>query len=747
MASVPFNNLITFSRGSNATLTGSNGLIQYAPNNLLTFSEQFDNAGWNKTAVTVTANTTAAPDGTSTADAVFDTTANSLHYVQQAPTLTAGQTIVISFYAKANTLSRVLVRENSVTGFSVSFDLSSGTILATNGSVTGSITSVGNGWYRCAMVQGIGTTGVTGYGIFTLPAGGSTFANATYVGTGQSVYLWGAQLELGSAATTYNSTTVKNLLGFSEAFDNAAWVKTNASIVTGAQANPVNGAFNAQKLMENTANGQHQTYGSSTTVSGGIYTFSVYVKAAGRSFFSLYPQSGTAASAVFNLNTGTSANGSDTTNLISHSIQNVGSGWYRCSITFATTGTSVLSVLYLRDSAGAATAPLYTGDGSSGVYIYGAQLSDSASLDPYVPTPAAAPSSTAYYGPRFDYDPVTLAPKGILIEEQRTNLVLQTSDFTAASWAAAVSGTSTRTNNGTALGFMSATVTATSADGGIRQVLTGLTAAQVYTLSFYIQSAATSVRVRLENSISTYGAFITVIINPSNGTASAPSGFTSVTATPFGAGYLYKLTLPAAGGTLIANLEWIITASGDTMQLGMPQFEAGAFATSYIPTVASTVTRSADVATINGSLFSQWYAQTQGTFVFEGDSVTTTGIPYAVLASDGGFSNRFGLYRSDNYGVGLITNSGVTQLQIFSAPSIVANVPFKMAVAAQTNNGNFSFNGSIGTNDTSITMPAVNRLSLASGPSGGADQLNGHIRSINFIPARAADFQLQVLST
>lgn len=85
---------ITFSRTTNATLTNSAGLVANAPMNLLTFSEQFDNAAWNPTQVTVTANAATAPDGTTTADKVIATTVDTSHILYQGITPTTGVSYV-----------------------------------------------------------------------------------------------------------------------------------------------------------------------------------------------------------------------------------------------------------------------------------------------------------------------------------------------------------------------------------------------------------------------------------------------------------------------------------------------------------------------------------------------------------------------------------------------------------------------------------------------------------------------------
>ena len=151
MASVPFNNLITFSRGSNATLTGSNGLIQYAPNNLVLNSEQFDNAVWTKLNSTATANTAVSPDGTTTADTVTSTVNNAASNVNATSTKTSGITYSFSIFVKRGTVKRVIVgQQYGAFSFSDSiFDLETLTwVLSGGGGTVLSYTDYGNGWIR-----------------------------------------------------------------------------------------------------------------------------------------------------------------------------------------------------------------------------------------------------------------------------------------------------------------------------------------------------------------------------------------------------------------------------------------------------------------------------------------------------------------------------------------------------------------------------------------------------------------------
>ena len=118
---------VTFTRGSNATLVDSTGKIVYAPANLVTYSEQFDNAAWIKYEGTVTANATTAPDGTTTADAFIEsTTATTDHRLTFAGASAAvGQNLTLSVYAKANGRNFIAlfsVTENKGKYFSIPAD-------------------------------------------------------------------------------------------------------------------------------------------------------------------------------------------------------------------------------------------------------------------------------------------------------------------------------------------------------------------------------------------------------------------------------------------------------------------------------------------------------------------------------------------------------------------------------------------------------------------------------------------------
>jgi hypothetical protein len=170
--------------------------------NLVTFSEQLNNAAWTKDRVTVTANVTTAPDGTVSAEKVVDTLqGNNAYRIYNGATLSA-ISYSASFYVKAAEYSWVYIRIGN--SLRVWFNVTTGVVGGADSGMAGRIENAGNGWYRCTAII---TTATAGGGFALL---GLTNANnvETYTPTtgGQGVFVWGAQLEAGAYATSYIPT-------------------------------------------------------------------------------------------------------------------------------------------------------------------------------------------------------------------------------------------------------------------------------------------------------------------------------------------------------------------------------------------------------------------------------------------------------------------------------------------------------------------------------------------------------------
>ncbi len=170
--------------------------------NLLTFSEQFDNGAWAKTAASVTPNAALAPDGTATAD-LITATANGAGMSQDVSGY-SGATATLSAYFKkgnvSNSLNSLLIR-NQTAGtnlIAARVNLDTGGITYLAGSSGAVVQDVGGGWWRLIIT----TTAFTSGNILRANVlGGYSSAASEYS------YIWGAQLELGSVATDYQKVT------------------------------------------------------------------------------------------------------------------------------------------------------------------------------------------------------------------------------------------------------------------------------------------------------------------------------------------------------------------------------------------------------------------------------------------------------------------------------------------------------------------------------------------------------------
>jgi hypothetical protein len=369
--------------------------------------------------------------------------------------------------------------------------------------------------------------------------------------------------------------------------------------------------------------------------------------------------------------------------------------------------------------------------------------------------------SAAVNAPRFDYDPATLQPRGLLVEEQRTNLALYSNTFSDATWIAVVTKNLVANNAMGPDGAMSAsTITdnSTTAFEGIRQNFTVPNDTTTYVFSIYVAktSGGTSSTFGVNLSL-TGGTSATSFmrVNTDNGvrlnglgTVQDAGSFwrisSTITNNATGNVALGFSVYPATAGNGI--LGDVVTATGSAVIWGA-QIEVATFATSYIPTVASTVTRSADVTTMTGTNFSQWYNQIEGTFVVGYATLDVTfSVPKPTAAvHDGTANNRIYGYVSTATPVVFVTTGGVTQATI-TRPNVAANVANKMAFAYIENNIALSSNGSAAGTDTSATIPTVNQLNIGVFIPTSV-YLNGHIRAITYYNTRLPDAQLQALTT
>ena len=169
--------------------------------NLLTHTEQFDNAAWVKTNATVTANAAVAPDGTTTADKLIETATTGVHFAEQVPVMGASPHTASAYFKAAEYATASIFLTQSGNNGAV-FDLAAGTVVSvtTGAGNTAAIVDAGNGWYRCSVTNN-GSADISDAVRFG-PRNSALVPTNSGDGT-SGVLIWGAQLETTATATAY----------------------------------------------------------------------------------------------------------------------------------------------------------------------------------------------------------------------------------------------------------------------------------------------------------------------------------------------------------------------------------------------------------------------------------------------------------------------------------------------------------------------------------------------------------------
>jgi hypothetical protein len=562
-----------------------------------------------------------------------------------------------------------------------------------------------------------------------------------------------------STSGTYVDSTgvlrsaVTNLLLRSEEFE-TTWGRTGIlAFGSGSVVNAIpapNGSITADLITEDTATSAHAVSQGSVT-SGVTYTISVYAKAAGRTRLQItgLGAEGQGFFTDYNLSSVTVSNAPP-----GSSIADVGNGWCRCVMPITASSTAG-PIFRLRDASGSSN---YTGDGTSGIYLWGAQLEQSTTVGEYIPT-----TSTINSAPRFDHDPTTLESLGLLVEEQRTNLITDSSLTTVGGSPGATITSSTETNPenisfcqrilsnpGTPINGHRLLVTSSSANTVTASVFVKKdTHRYVYigfggifnsfTALFDIEPGVTTNRLLGQGGNGTY-------TNANAGYQDFPNGWVRIWAsgtTPGTDGLTVGFS-PDATTYNITN--WSANGTEAFFVYGAQYEDNVSFPTSYIPTTTAAVTRSADLASITGTAFSGWYRQDEGTMSIEYRDRGVSGTnrtPYAL--SDGTANNRIQLFLS---GTTVINNRHIaaginTNPNVLSA---ILNAKNRHAITSAVGSCTAASNGTPSNTTTPAAMPIINRLNIGINSEGTGDYLNSHVARITYYPVRIPNPLLQVIT-
>ena len=458
---------ITFTRASTATFVGPDGLIKTAPSgaarfdhnpttgeslgllveearaNLATYSDTAYAGGSNTTPYTAQ-----APNGTFTAVAFAppaDSNSGGTHekYLIGATTgtIAVGNTVTVYAKMKPGSALKFLILRLHTSGWINYYNLETGEVTVSDSGMPGSMTSVGNGWWRCRLTNNT-SAGAAG-GVRTIVSTVPSIGNQT---NGDPIYLWGLQNEAGSFPTSYIPTPATftgrastatfydangiiqtaasgaarsnaflpdsngvfrpvgllleaagtNLLTYSEQFDNAAWVIFEGGTVTANTATAPDSTTTADTLAYDGANSKisitRATIGSLTI--GTVYSQSFFVKVAGGGarYIQVWCTNGpTSGYANFDLNT---SSVTQSTANVTPFIQKLANGWHRIGFSGATDVTNWQPRLSVVDSGTAGRNSGYSGTTAS-LHIWGAQLETSPFPTSYIPTVASTVTRAA----------------------------------------------------------------------------------------------------------------------------------------------------------------------------------------------------------------------------------------------------------------------------------------------------------------------------------------------------------------
>jgi hypothetical protein len=456
-----------------------------------------------------------------------------------------------------------------------------------------------------------------------------------------------------------------NLVQYSEQFDNGVWTKNSSTITENTTTAP-NGTLTADTL--NVTASAFSGVIRAISGSSSNYTLSIYAKKNTKNWLYFIDVQGSNARAWFNLDTGTLG-----TVAIGYTatITAVGNGWYRCTLSNNNPQTLAFYQLGLADANNANTPA-----SSGSAFLWGAQLVEGSAPKDYLPTTDRLDIA------RIDY---STGEAALLVEPQRTNLFTYSEQFDDASWTKL--NTSVTANATIApSGLMTADTMAVSGTLS-RVVAANVLTAGTYTISVWAKVLSGSGAMRFN-----------LIID------GVTTNFSFTPTTEW-----QRFTQTFTATTSVSSISFRGLGFVGDLAIWGAQLEAGSNATSYIPTVASAVTRNADIISKTG--IADLIGQTEGTVFVD---IDLKELPQS--------TQRFIQLKGTSFDIFIRSGAyAITGMPTISFTAITGRM--KIAAIYSDNLAKLFVNGIEIGSRTSVTISNTNNIGI------GNDSLSGNINS------------------
>jgi len=398
---------LSFTRASDGTRINSDGLVEVTPWNLFQQSETFENASWTKNNISVATGIGTTPEGLPYR--ILTNTVNGFNSLTQTPPLIVNSFYSVTIVLKKGTAISVGFRVGAGTWGDAKYNFDTDAFVG-SGVAFASRRFLGDGWIEIKYqnFEALQTN-------FRVFISSSTTGNSLDGLIGQTLLVSKMQISIGSTAKPYFPTTDRlnvprltyqnggggcpslllepqrtNLALYSQEFDNAYWPKLNSTITANSLTSP-DGTVTADKLIADATTNLHRINISVFTgVALTSNTLSIFAKKGEYNFFYFRESiSGTTVETFFDLNNGTITSiGAGRT----ATITSFGNGWYKCSVT-ATSVTMNFGIGFgVAQTDGVSS---FLGNGTSGIYLWGAQLEAGAYASSYIPTTSASATRIA----------------------------------------------------------------------------------------------------------------------------------------------------------------------------------------------------------------------------------------------------------------------------------------------------------------------------------------------------------------